>query len=35
MQEMHAEFLLGKPTRKRPLRRSVSNWEDNIRMDLW
>ena len=28
------EALTGKPTGKRPLRRSRRRWEDNIRMDL-
>jgi len=26
--------LVGKPERKRPLRRPRSRWEDNIKMDL-
>ena len=28
------KILTGKPTRKRPLGRSMRSWEDNIRMDL-
>jgi len=28
------KILLGKPEGKRPLRRHMSRWEDNIRMDL-
>jgi hypothetical protein len=28
------ETLVGKPERKRPLRRPRRKWEDNIRMDL-
>jgi hypothetical protein len=28
------KILSGKPTRKRPLERARSRWEDNIRMDL-
>ena len=28
------KMLTGKPTVKRPLGRSRSKWEDNIRMDL-
>ena len=35
MEEGRSTFniLAGKPTRKRPLRRSGRKWEDNIRMD--
>ena len=36
MEESRSAFkiLTGKPTGKRPLGRSKSRWEDNIRMDL-
>jgi hypothetical protein len=27
-------ILVGKPEGKRPLRRTMHRWEDNIRMDL-
>jgi hypothetical protein len=36
MGEMRNEYkiLVGKPERKRPLRRSRHRWEGNIKMDL-
>ena len=36
MEEDRSDFniLTGKPTGKRPLRRSRRRWEDNIRIDL-
>jgi hypothetical protein len=30
----NADILVGKPDRKRPLRRPRCRWEDNIKMDL-
>jgi hypothetical protein len=31
---VYNKILIGKPERKRPVRRSRRIWEDNIRMDL-
>jgi hypothetical protein len=37
MEEMRKVYkiLVGKPDRKRPLRRPRCTWEDNIKIDLW
>jgi hypothetical protein len=31
---MHISILVGKPERKRPVRRPRCGWDDNIKMDL-